>query len=164
MPITIDNWYIATSRPLILGGANSEMYNGASTDAIPTPIPPMSLATISKVNDGGKVDPNAEMKNKKAATISTGLRPYLSLIAPAISAPAIAPTSAELANQPTSILSSPKYPSTILKVPDITAVSNPNNTPPNEATKQTSAKKNMLPFSGIVFDRFIASIFPFYLF
>ena len=51
--MTMDNWYIATSRPRILGGANSEIYRGASTEAIPTPSPPMSRAITKKVKDAG---------------------------------------------------------------------------------------------------------------
>jgi hypothetical protein len=38
----------------------------------------------------------------------------------------------------------------MLKAPEMTAVSNHNNTPPNEAMKQTSIKKEVPPFSGSV--------------
>jgi hypothetical protein len=64
MPMTMDIWYSATNRPLIVGGENSEIYNGANTEAIPIPSPPNKRAGINKLNDGGIAEPRAEKKNK----------------------------------------------------------------------------------------------------
>ena len=80
---------------------------------------------------------NAEIKNRNEAIIRIGFLPNLSLNPPEIKAPIIAPTRAELANQPTCISFNKKYCSTKLKVPEITAVSNPNSNPPSEAIEQT---------------------------
>ena len=96
----MESWYKATSLPLILGGATSEIYIGANTDAIPTPMPPISLAEISTLKFGGIVEPKAEIKNSIAASIKIGVLPYLSLKVPAMAAPVMAPTSAELVNHP----------------------------------------------------------------
>ena len=131
-------------RDSIFGGENSEIYNGAKTDAIPTPIPPTNRANIRNANEGGNVEANAETKNNNAAIIRIGFLPYLSLNAPEKKAPIIAPINAELANQPTSILFREKYCSTKLKVPEITAVSNPKSSPPSDAIKQKIAKKDLL--------------------
>ena len=75
------------------------------------------------------VEPRAEIKNKMPDKIKIGLRPYLSLRAPAENAPKILPTRAELPNQPTCNLLKPNCSSTNPKVPEITAVSKPNNNP-----------------------------------
>ena len=52
----------AMTHSLIFGGENSDMSNYARTDAIPTPIPPIILATIKKINESGIVHPKAEIK------------------------------------------------------------------------------------------------------
>ena len=158
MPITIDNWYKATNRPLIFGGENSEMYMGAKTEAMPTPNPPRRRAAIRIVNVGGIVEPRAETKNNQAAKTKIGLRPNRSLKAPATNAPKIAPTRAELPNHPTCNLPRANCTSTSLKVPEITAVSKPNSIPPREATKHTRKRKKLLFFPDTT-SEFISELF-----
>ena len=53
MPIPMETWYSAPTRPRTRAGANSERYIGASTDAIPTPTPPSARAMIRRRNDSG---------------------------------------------------------------------------------------------------------------
>ena len=107
-------------------------------------MPPIILATIKKINEFGIVHPKAEIKKRNAAIIRIGFLPNLSLKLPDTRAPIIAPISAELANQPISISSNEKYCSIKLKVPEITAVSNPNSNPPREPIEQTAAMNELL--------------------
>ena len=76
------------------------MYIGPSTDAMPTPIPPIMRATIKTENVGGIALNRAETKNNIAATIRFGFRPKRSPNQPATAAPTMHPTRAALVNQP----------------------------------------------------------------
>ncbi len=91
---------------------------------------------------------SAEKRNVAPPAMSTGRRPNLSPSQPATMAPRMQPTRAALPNQPRANLLRPNCFSTKPKVPEMTAVSNPNRNPPSDATRQTEARKNPEPRAG----------------
>ncbi|ETJ94702.1 hypothetical protein D041_0620B, partial [Vibrio parahaemolyticus EKP-008] len=99
-PITIVNWLIATNFPRFSAGAISAIYIGDSADAKPIPTPPIIRYTTKALKLSDAAVPHADTTNRKAARIKGRLRPYLSEIVPAMKAPTIQPSSAELIAQP----------------------------------------------------------------
>ena len=81
------SWFNATSRPRILAGDISAIYIGDTTDATPTPIPPMNLAITNSVKDRGRAERMAETIKRTAHRIRTFFLPVQSAIGPAINAP-----------------------------------------------------------------------------
>ena len=120
------------------------MYIGASTDAMPTPTPPMMRATINTVKLGGMAENRADTKKNKADPIRTGFRPKRSPAQPDTAAPTTHPLSAELPNHPFCRSLSPNWVCTKSNVPEMTAVSKPNKKPPREATKQIPVRYHRL--------------------
>ena len=103
-------------------------------EAIPTPIPPISLYETNVVKEPDRAHPMADIENKIPASRRIRFLPYLSLSQPATETPAIHPTRAELTYQPSIAAANPNWVRTKARVPEITAVSYPNKNPPNEAT------------------------------
>jgi hypothetical protein len=58
MPVTMPNWFTETNLPRISAGAISAMYMGASIDATPMPIPPISLKKTNQLKLKGHDDTN----------------------------------------------------------------------------------------------------------
>jgi hypothetical protein len=71
------NWNIPVSLPRNLGGAISEMYNGATTFEIPILIPPMNLANIREYTPIASPDQIELIKQRRP--ISVFLRAHLSI-------------------------------------------------------------------------------------
>ena len=114
---------------------------GATTDVIPTPIPPIIRTTIKKLNDelasavtqnasskfpkncGGNIEPKAEITKHIAANIKAFFLPNLSVIVPATIHPKMVPNNADDTNQPSAAADRLKCCSRNVLQPDITAVS-----------------------------------------
>ena len=106
---------------------------GTTIEAIPTPIPPTIRNSTNIVNEVGKAVPT-EFRIKSIAVMSmVTFRPNVSLKKSEKKAPIKQPTNALEIAQPVSTgdkwKNSVKFPI----APDITAVSYPNNKPPNAA-------------------------------
>src|SRR5688572_20767984 len=87
-------------RPRMAAGAISEIYIGASMEAMPMPMPPIKRNTINQESSMGSIIPNEDTAKAIPDIINTFLRPNLSLSAPANMAPTMQPTSAQEATQP----------------------------------------------------------------
>ena len=87
-------WFMLTIRPRISFGLTSAIYTGERALATPMPIPPTKRATLNSVKSLNSPVAMADTVNSTAATVSSGLRPYLSAAAPATMAPARHPTRA----------------------------------------------------------------------
>lgn len=59
MPNVIMNWLNAVMPPRSLAGECSEMYIGATKDAVPAAMPSTNLAAHSISTVGAKADPSA---------------------------------------------------------------------------------------------------------
>ena len=68
IPTTIANWFNATSLPRILAGDISVIYIGETTDAMPTPSPPINLAMTNSIKVRVKAEKTAEIKKRSAET------------------------------------------------------------------------------------------------
>ena len=64
--------------PLDLAGAISEIYMGAVTEEMPTPIPPKKRKIRNVYQLGARAVPSEESRYKPAMPKSVFLRPYLS--------------------------------------------------------------------------------------
>ena len=62
----MDNWYMATIRPLDLAGAISDIYIGDNMDAAPTAKPPRNLASTNILISGAIPVPIDVNKNNTA--------------------------------------------------------------------------------------------------
>ncbi len=100
IPTTIVSWLIDTSRPRNCAGATSAMYMGDRFDARPMATPPSIRHATKMVKSGASAFPIEVPAKRKAEKISSRLRPNLSLIAPATSAPTRQPMSAQLFAHP----------------------------------------------------------------
>tara|TARA_B100001750_G_scaffold79267_1_gene62901 strand:- start:3159 stop:3575 length:417 start_codon:yes stop_codon:yes gene_type:complete len=89
IPTTIANWFNATSLPRILAGDISVIYIGETTDAMPTPSPPINLAMTNSIKVRGKAEKTAEIKKRRLQSIRTFFLPAQSAIRPAIKAPKV---------------------------------------------------------------------------
>ena len=87
MPNTMVIWFKLTIRPRISAGLTSAMYMGESAEATPMPTPPTKRAMLNNMKSLNSPVATADTVNSTAATISRGLRPYLSAAAPATMAP-----------------------------------------------------------------------------
>ena len=87
-------------RPRSCGGEISEIYNGQTIEAMPTPTPPSQRKKISDDVDQARPQPSEQAIRKIEATSSVRFRPNRSLDTPAAMLPTMQPTMAELTNQP----------------------------------------------------------------
>ena len=94
MPSTMLNCVTATSRPRSRAGEISAMYMGETTDAPPTPIPPMKRKNSNEYQSQARPLPTAETKYSTAMHTSTARRPSASAGRPATIAPRIVPIKA----------------------------------------------------------------------
>jgi len=101
IPITIVNWFMATSFPRIRAGEISAMYMGERFDASPIATPPSIRQTTNIVKVLASAFPSEVTAKSIPAAISSRFRPKASLSAPATKAPARQPTSAQLFAQTT---------------------------------------------------------------
>ncbi len=69
------NWLTATSRPRRGAGEISAMYIGETTDAPPTPMPPMKRKKRSDAQSQATPQPTAETKYSTAIQTRTARRP-----------------------------------------------------------------------------------------
>ena len=99
-PMTMVSWLMETSLPRICAGAISAMYMGERFDARPMATPPSIRHEMKIANEGASALPREVTANRNADKINSRLRPNLSLNAPATSAPARQPMSAQLLAQP----------------------------------------------------------------
>src|ERR1035437_3927242 len=91
---------MATSIPLLFGGATSATYIGDNTDAAPTAKPPNKRAEI-KTKEKDARDVNVQETAKNSATkMRTFFRPNISESIPEPKAPTMAPIRSELTPQP----------------------------------------------------------------
>src|ERR1019366_5288884 len=86
MPMTMVSWLMETSLPRICAGAISAIYIGERFDARPMATPPSIRQATKIVKFDANALPREVTANKSAETMSSLLRPNLSLNAPAISA------------------------------------------------------------------------------
>ena len=144
MPTTMFNWLIETSRPRRCGGAISVMYMGQTTDADPTATPPTNRKKRNAYQFHAAAQPTAETRNNTASRISTGRRPHQSAGRPEARAPAIVPIKALETVNPSRLSLSVNAWRNASVAPEITAVSNPNNSEPSAATPAVRNKKRRL--------------------
>ncbi len=101
---------------------------------MPIANPKIIRPAINQLTDVAKphsIDPKAKMT---AVAMMIFLRPYMSANMPLAAAPKTAPTKAELTTQPLVRLSSGQVSLINRSAPEITPVSNPDSSPPREAT------------------------------
>src|ERR1700730_2967187 len=127
-------------RPRIAAGDTSAMYAGATTDAAPTPNPPMRRKMKNISADCDAPAPAAPTANSTAVSSISGFRPIFSAYCPASSAPMADPTNTEETDNP---VPTPEEPNSWLKaatVPLMTAASKPNRNPARVATMHTKIR------------------------
>src|ERR1035437_929943 len=127
-------------RPRRRAGEISEIYNGHTIEAMPTPTPPIQRKKISEVDDQLSAQPIEQINKKNEAASNPFLRPNRSLVVPASRQPSIAPTMAELTNQPS--INEERVNLWTIKslAPDITNRSYPKSSPPSVEAKQQNSK------------------------
>ncbi len=128
------NCCTATSRPRYRAGEISAMYSGETTEAPPIPRPPRKRKKQKQYQLQGIAQPMAEMKYSTATTISAGRRPKRSAGRPAATDPTMVPIRAAATVKPSQNSSSANTCFRASVVPEMTAVSKPNNRPPKAAT------------------------------
>src|SRR5215469_16160799 len=96
MPITNTSWLRLTRRPRQRAGLTSAMYVGEILDASPIATPPKRRQAMKAMKENDHPVPIEEIANNNAAPARAALRPYRSLMRPAISEPKKQPTRAEL--------------------------------------------------------------------
>src|ERR1700759_4356696 len=106
------------------------MYNGTTLDAMPMPVPPRNLATITNDKPGINAHPAAENINNAAESNNRNLRPNRSLNSPEQATPTIQPTNADKTNQPSWAAVNVNCFSMRGNTPDTTAISKPKRKPP----------------------------------
>jgi hypothetical protein len=89
-------------------------------DAMPTPTPPIHRKKINEAVDHASPHPTEHAKRKAEATKRTFFRPKLSLAVTAAKHPSMAPTIAELTNQPSIRVESLKCATIKSLAPEIT--------------------------------------------
>ncbi len=124
------------------------MYIGETTEAPPMASPPKKRKKRNEPQFQGNALPKEETTYSTAIAISTLRRPQVSAGRPTTIEPMIVPMSAEATVNPTQ--NPPERPSQALSrwkttfrasvVPEITAVSKPNNSPPRAATSTLPAR------------------------
>ena len=75
IPVTIISWFRATKRPRIWAGASSEINTGTILEAVPTPKPRITRATIITGTLGAKAAIIAPTTKIADAAINTGRLP-----------------------------------------------------------------------------------------
>src|SRR5436853_795995 len=133
IPKTTLNWKKPTSRPRNLAGAISAMYIGPRTEDPPIPNPPIRRNRTSEYQFHATAQPTAEITYNTAITRRLSRRPYRSPGNPASIAPKIVPHSALATVTPSRPGESWYVWVSAAVVPEITAVSNPNQRPPHVA-------------------------------
>ena len=145
----MQNWLTRTSLPRLPGGAISAMYIGTATDTPPMAMPPMNRihpktcgpnipgrdAAMSRppvAPHGVNAHPTADTRNSTPIHTSVGLRPNLSHIRPAASAPNTVPKSAPATTSPCQNGASANSACIASSHPEITPESNPKSSPPSE--------------------------------
>jgi hypothetical protein len=139
-PSTIASCCKVVKRPRMRVGDTSAIYAGATTDAAPTPNPPINRKQKKACADHDAPAPMAPTANKIAVSTITGRRPNFSAYWPASHAPIADPTSTEATDKP---VPTPEDANSLLKaatVPLITAASKPNRNPASVAAAQTKIK------------------------
>src|ERR1035437_7483883 len=136
MPNTILNWKNPTSRPRSFAGEISAMYIGPSTEEAPMPSPPMNRAPTKEYQSNANAQPRAEIRYSTAVMRKLPRRPYRSPGIPPNMAPRMVPQSAADTVNPSSAGLSENLVVSAAVVPAITAVSNPNSSPPSAATTE----------------------------
>jgi len=123
---------------------------GDKTDAPPMANPPIKRKVTNIARDVEKAVPIAEIRNNRASIFNMNLLPYISPGLPIDIEPIIQPTNAELTAHPSIASDSWKY--FVMKgtVPEITAVSNPNKSPPKAPVK-------LLPNMNHLFGLFVVA-------
>ncbi len=141
MPTTMFNWLTETSNPRCLGGAISVMYMGQTTEADPTATPPRNRKKRNAYQFQAKAQPSAEARKRNPSKVRTKRRPHQSAGRPEASAPAIVPINALETVKPSRFSLSPKTRRSASVAPEMTAVSNPNNSEPSAATLAVRNRK-----------------------
>ncbi len=100
------------------------------------PNPPTMRAQTSSVEDLARPHHTADTVKNTALRSSTRLRPKRSLSIPAASAPQKQPTIADPTTHPSILSDKLNSVVNIVSVPEMTAVSKPNSSPPKAATTQ----------------------------
>src|ERR1044072_9083850 len=127
------NWKKPTSRPRLSAGAISAMYIGPSTDDAPIPSPPMNRASRNEYQSKANAQPTADNRYSTAVICNAFRLPSRSPGMPPNIAPRIVPHSAEDTVTPSMYGVNEYFADSAAVAPAITAVSNPNNSPPNAA-------------------------------
>lgn len=99
MPNCVISWLNAAIPPRSSVGECSEMYIGATNDAVPTPSPTTKRAASSHPRSGPRYDPRAPTVNTTPATSSVDFRLMTSASRPDMPAPTTAPISSEPTTQ-----------------------------------------------------------------
>src|SRR5262249_32539431 len=114
---------------------SSAMYTGATTEADPTARPPTKRNATKLVRSTASAQPIEAVRNMRAITKRTLLRPNASVGLPTARAPTIEPNRAVATVNRSSKLLNLKFVCSHPVVPEITAVSKPNKSPQSEATR-----------------------------
>src|SRR5882757_161430 len=128
------------SRPRISAGETSAIYAGATTEAAPTPNPPISRKTKKTSAEREAPAPAAPTAKSTAVSSISGLRPILSAYCPASKAPIADPTNTDATENP---VPTPDDPNSLLNaatVPLITEASKPKRNPASVATMHTNTR------------------------
>ena len=123
-----------TKRPLNFAGDISAMYIGPKTEDPPIPIPPMNRNMHKDQKSQARAHPKAEIMKSTPSIFKLSRLPQISPGFDEISVPSMVPIKAEDTTKPIDHSDNWNRDFTAEVVPEITAVSKPNNKPPNEAT------------------------------
>jgi hypothetical protein len=96
---------------------------GATTEAMPTPMPPASLEMINKLNEVENAHPIPEYRNRKPASRIVFFRHARSLRKPVTSTPMMHPSKPQLTSHPSMEAVRENCDLMRLTAPEITAVS-----------------------------------------
>ena|GEM_PF-4369969 len=138
MPMVIMSWFRETRAPRSRAGDISEMYKGTAKEAAPMASPRVPRPTTSSPTPGARLAVRVPRKKTAAAPMMTRRRPKRSVSLPLKAEPRMAPTRTELTTSSWAREPRPKSWRMNSRAPDMTPVSNPNNSPPMAATKATT--------------------------
>src|SRR5579883_2003540 len=128
------------SLPRMSAGDTSAMYAGATTDAAPTPNPPMRRERKKTPAVGDAPAPAAPRPHSAAVSSMRGLRPIRSAYWPASKAPIADPINTEETESPVPTLEEANSLLRAATVPLITAASKPKRKPARVATTHTNVR------------------------
>lgn len=126
----LDRNLVVGMDPRILAGEISAIYMGETTDAPPTPSPPINRKNKKLYQSHARPDPSAEIRYKIASRINTERRPNLSAGLLINIAPMMVPIRALATENPSWKDVNSNVVLNHSVVPEITAVSNPKRSPP----------------------------------